>query len=69
MIVGLKSACAKQAAGISFGPSDIKKSTSLIRRGLLISKLDTINEKIEISWQVTSSAIEMLRDLGVKDKC
>ena len=69
MILGLKSACLKQAAGISFGPQDIKKSTSLIRRGLLISKVIQLNKKTEISWLVTPDAIELLRDLGIHDKC
>ena len=69
MILGLKSACLKQSAGILYGPVDIKKSTSLIRRGLIKSHLVIKDDKNETSWQVTSMAIEMLRDLGIVDKC
>ena len=69
MILGLKSACLKQSSGILYGPIDIKKSTSLIRRGLIKSNVTNKDDKNETSWQVTSIAMQMLRDLGILDKC
>jgi len=56
MVVTLLGACAKQTAGILFGPSDIKGSfSSLITRGLIIRKV-TKNSITESLWQVTNEA-------------
>lgn len=69
MIFALRSACVKQSAGILFGPIDIKKSTSLIRRGLLVSKSVGKNHNRAAIWQVTPAAVKMLKDMGILDKC
>ncbi len=70
MVVTLIEACAKQNAGIPFGPGDIKGSfASLITRGLIIKKLATIKNNNESTWQVTAEAIEMLTSMGIEVSC
>lgn len=67
MIVALLAACAKQRQGIPFGPCDIKGSlTSLIKRGLIISKEVVIHERPKSLWQVSPEAIAMLKAMGIK---
>jgi hypothetical protein len=70
MVVTLLAACAKQTAGIHFGPGDIKGSfTSLITRGLIIRKEVTKNYITESLWQVTGEAIAILNGTGRKVSC
>jgi hypothetical protein len=69
MIDALLRACKKQKEGTPFGPTDIKGSfTSLITRGLIVSKEITINEHTA-SWQVTTEAIAMLKAKGIEVPC
>ncbi len=66
MIDTLLAACEKQKERVPFGPTDIKRSfVALVNRGLIIR--EEINKKYE--WQVTKSAISMLRNLGVIVAC
>ncbi len=70
MIIALKKACERQHKGIAFGPNDIKGSfTALITRGLIIRKEILINNHIELAWQVSAQAIQMLRLKGIKILC
>ena len=66
MIDTLLAACEKQKERVPFGPTDIKRSfVALVNRGLIIR--EEVNKEYE--WQVTKSAISMLRNLGVIVAC
>ncbi len=67
MIVTLVEAIAKQNQGIPFGPVDIKGGSlgSLIKRGLVVRKEVSIKNHVQLLWQVTPEAIEILKDMGV----
>ncbi len=70
MVVALVGACAKQHAGIPFGPGDIKGSfTSLISRGLIVKKEAHVNNRDDSTWLVTTEAIEMLASMGIETLC
>jgi hypothetical protein len=70
MVKTLLSACDKQSKKEAFGPKDIKGSfLSLINRGLLNTEEKTVNGKAIITWHVTKSAVETLRNLGINVTC
>jgi hypothetical protein len=70
MIATLIAACAKEKAGLFFGPDDMKGSlTSLINRGLVIRVEITVNGQTESIWHVSYEAIEMLKALGINVEC
>jgi hypothetical protein len=65
MVVALVEACIKQNDGIPFGPADIKGSSSLISRGLVVWKPVNLQNVPEGLWQVTPEAVDILRKMGV----
>jgi len=70
MVKTLVSACDKQSKKEAFGPKDIKGSfLPLINRGLLNTEEKTVNGKTVITWHVTTSAVEILRNLGIDITC
>src|SRR6478672_3985880 len=70
MITKLLAACAKERAGIFYGPQDIKGSlTSLISRGLIIRIEITNKGQTESIWHVANEAIEMMKTQGINVVC
>ena len=70
MIKTLVSACNKQSKKEAFGPKDIKGSfIPLINRGLINTEQKIVNGKTIITWHVTKSAVETLKDLGITINC
>jgi len=67
MIVTLTEAFVKQQHGIPFGPVDMQGRSfiSLIKRGLIVRKEVTMENKKQSVWQLTPQAIDILRKLGV----
>jgi hypothetical protein len=69
MIIALRAACAKQKEGVSFSPSDIRRSfIPLVKRGLIIRNNEHFFGK-KISWKVTAEAIAMLKNIGIETSC
>jgi len=70
MIKTLIAACGKQSKKEAFGPKDIKGSfIPLVNRGLINTAEKIIDGKTVITWYVTKSAIEILRNSGVNVTC
>jgi len=70
MIKTLVSACSKQSKKEEFGPKDIKGSfIPLINRGYINTEEKRVNGKKVITWYVTQSAVETLKNLGIKISC
>jgi len=70
MVQTLLAACKKQHKDIPYGPADIKGSfIALVTRGLIIRKQITKNDRSELSWQVTSEAIQLLKNMGFEISC
>lgn len=70
MIKTLVSACNKQSKKEAFGPKDIKGSfIPLINRGLINTEQKTVNGETIITWYVTKSAVETLKNLGININC
>jgi hypothetical protein len=70
MIKTLVSACHKQSKKEAFGPKDVKGSfIPLINRGFLNTEKKIVNGKTVITWHVTKSAIETLKNLGISIDC
>ena len=70
MIKTLVNACNKQSKKEVFGPKDIKGSfLPLINRGFINTEEKTVNGKTIITWHVTQSAVETLKNLGIKISC
>lgn len=70
MIKTLVSACGKQSKKEAFGPKDIKGSfIPLLNRGLINTEEKIVNGKAVITWHVTNSAVELLKNLGININC
>jgi hypothetical protein len=69
MIVTLVEAYVHQTQGIPFGPADIKGGSfsSLVNRGLIVSKTIVTKNQKQLVWQITPEAIEMLKEMGISE--
>jgi hypothetical protein len=66
MIMALVAAYTKQKNGISFGPSDVRRSfIPLVKRGLIVRSDKHFIDK-KISWKITAQAITMLKNIGIE---
>jgi len=70
MIKTLVSACSKQSKKEAFGPKDIKGSfLPLINRGFINTEEKNVNGKTVITWHVTQSGVDALKNLDIKISC